>query len=355
MVGVAAGLSGVLAPYEGAALEGAKIAVAEINAKGGVLGRELKLVTADTRSDINASTTAGQEILSKGADVVLTSIDLNFGGGTASVVQAAGKVAMSIGGGSAQWAKFGPQVFSLGTPVGSDSAVMAQWAKSKGHTSTYLLIDTSTDYSKDLCDGYGEAFKKAGGTVLGADTFGNGDSSLASQVTRIKALPQAPSVIALCSYPPGGALAVKSLRNSGVEAPILSGSGMAGDFWFKKTMPHLNGVYTVDWASVWGDDPSPEVNALTKKFRDSGIDVQNSYGVMGYVGVQALTRAITDAKSTDGQAVAGALNAFNDVKVPIGLSFTKDAHLDASREYRVIGIQDGTPRLDGALTPQNSQ
>jgi len=350
---MAAGFSGVMAPYEGASLAGAKIAVEEINAKGGVLGRKVELVTADTRSDINASTTAGQEILSKGADAVLTSIDLNFGGGTATVVSSAGKVAMSIGGGSVQWAKFGPLVYSLGTPVTSDSAVMAQWARKQGFASTYLLIDTSTDFSKDLCDGYGEAFKAAGGTVLGADTFGNGDSSLASQVTRIKGLSEKPDVIALCSYPPGGALAVKTLRNSGVETPIVSGSGMAGDFWFKKTMPNLSDVYTVDWASVWGDDPSDAVNALTKKFRDSGIDVQNSYGVMGYTGVYALTRAISDAKSTEGTKVAEALNAFDGVEVPIPLTFTEKVHLDAQRVYRVVGIKNGKPGLVDALKPEN--
>jgi len=353
VIGVAAGLSGVLAPYEGAALEGAKTAVEEINKNGGVLGRELRLVTADTRSDINASTTAGQEILDKGADVVLTSIDLNFGGGTASVVSTAGKVAMSIGGGSVQWAKFGPLVYSLGTPVTSDSAVMAQWARSRGYDSTYLLIDTSTDFSKDLCDGYGDAFKQAGGTVLGADTFGNGDSSLASQVTRIKGLAQQPSVIALCSYPPGGALAVKTLRDSGVDVPIVSGSGMAGDFWFKKTMPRLSDVYTVDWASVWGDDPSEAVNKVTQEFRDAGVDVQNSYGVMGYTGVYALTRAITDAGSTDGTAVAQALNAFQGVEVPIPLSFTDSVHLDAEREYRIVGVKDGKPGLVETMRPEN--
>lgn len=352
-IGMAAGLSGVLAPYEGAALAGAKIAVEEINADGGVLGEPLKLVTADTRSDINASTAAGQEILDKGADAVLTSIDLNFGGGTATVVSGAGKVAMSIGGGSVQWAKFGPLVFSLGTPVTSDSAVMAQWAQKAGFESTYLLIDTSTDFSKDLCDGYGDAFKAAGGSVLGADTFGNGDSSLASQVTRIKGLAKQPDVIVLCSYPPGGALAVKTLRNSGVDVPIVSGSGMAGDFWFGKTMPGLSDVYTVDWASVWGDDPSAAVNDLTTKFRSAGIDVQNSYGVMGYTGVYALVRAIEDAKTTEGAAVAKALSAFQGVEVPILLSFTDKVHLDTKREYRIVGIKDGKPGLVATMTPDD--
>lgn len=353
-IGIAAGFSGVFEPYEGPSLTGAKIAVDEINAAGGVLGRKVELVSADNGSDVNNSTTAGQQLLDKGADAVITSIDLNLGGGTASVVSSAGKVAMSLGGGSLQWAKFGPLVYSLGTPVTSDGAVMGQWAKQKkGFSKAYLLEDTSTDFGKDLCEAFGAEFEKEGGKVLGADTFDNADNSLASQVTRIKGLAEQPDVIGLCSYPPGGALAVKTLRSSGIDAAVISGSGMAGDFWFKETMPQLSDVYTADWASVWGDDPSDAINSLVKKFREDGIDVQNTYGIMGYTAVYALTKAIESAGSTEGTKVADALNAFQGVEVPFPLTFTKDVHLDTQREYRIVGVTDGKPHLDVAMKPDN--
>jgi len=350
-IGFAAGLSGVMEPYESPALKGAQIAVDQINAKGGVLGRKLKIVTADTGSDINASTTTGKKILDEGADVVITSIDLNFGGGTASVAAAAGKVAMSIGGGSDGWGKLSPLVFSMGTSATSDSAAMAKWSSSKGYKSAYLLIDTSTDYAKEVCSKFGDDFTKAGGTVAGSDTFSNGDSSVAAQVTKIKSLPNPPDVIALCSYPPGGALVVKSLRASGVDSPLVGPPGMAGDYWFKQTIPNLSDFYVVDWVSIWGDDPSPAINTLTKDFRSSGIDVQNSYGVMGYAAVNAFAKGIEKAGTTDGRALAKAMSTFKDVEVPFSLSFTPDFHMDQSREYRVIGVTNGKPGLVGTVTP----
>jgi len=353
-IGFAAGLSGVMEPYESPALVGAQIAVDEINANGGVLGRKLKIVTADTGSDINASTTTGKQILDKGADVVITSIDLNFGGGTASVVAAAGKVAMSIGGGSDGWGKLSPLVFSMGTPASSDGAAMAEWSHAKGLDSAYLLIDTSTDYAKELCDAFGASLKQAGGEVAGSDTFSNGDNSVAAQVTKIKALPNPPSVVAVCSYPPGGALMVKTLRSSGVDAPIISPPGMAGDYWFKQTIPDLTDFNVVDWVSIWGDDPSQAINDVTKQFRDKGIDVQNSYGVMGYAAVNAFAKGIEQAKTTEGTALAKAMESFSGVEVPFSLSFTPELHMDRSREYRVISITDGKPGFAETVKPTST-
>lgn len=345
-IGFIGGMSGVFAPYEKPALDGAKLAVKEINAAGGVNGRRLKLVTEDNKSDINESARAGQAILDDGAVASLVPVDLNYGGGAAQVIQGAGKIAMSVGGGSTQWAKFGPLVYNVGTTATSDGAAMAQFAHDKGIKDAYLMVDTISDFSQELCDGFRTRFKELGGRILGSDTFNNKDTSLGAQITRMKSAARQPGIIANCSFPPGGALMVKQLRDAGIDSPLISSNGMDGDFWFKNSMPNLSGVYTVDWASVWGDDPAPGVNRLVKDLaKAQGSQPQNQFGVTGYIAVKAIAAAMRKAGSTDGDKVAAALNSFKHEDVGIPLTFDKDFHMDRTREYRILQVVNGRPKF----------
>lgn len=243
VIGIAAGFTGALESLDVAAATGAEIAVAEINAEGGILGRQLEIVTADTQSDVNQGARAGQEVIQAGADLMLVTPDFNFGGGAAREAQSAGMVVISMGAGSP---KFGVQgigdlAFTMGISGVTDGAVSAEWAyEDKGHRTAWLLIDDVTDYNKDQCRGFSERFTELGGEVLGSDTFKNSDPSVAPQVSRISALAEEPDIISLCSFPPGGAVAVKQIRDAGIAADIVSNGAMDGDYWFNETMPNLS-------------------------------------------------------------------------------------------------------------------
>lgn len=343
-IGFIGGASGVFAPYEQPALEGAKLAVDEINKAGGIDGRKLELVVEDNKSDINESARAGSSIVESGAVASLVPVDINYGGGAAQVLQAAGLPAISVGGGGVQWAKFGPLVYNVGTTADSDGAAMAKYAIESGWKDAYLLIDTISDFSQQLCTSFEKEFKALGGTVLGKDTFNNKDTSLSAQITRMKAVSANPGVVANCSFPPGGSLVVKQLRDAGIDSPLISSNGMDGDFWFKKTMPDLSNVYTANWASVWGDDPSPAVNDLVAKLKaKAGEQPQNQFGVSGYMALRALAQAIEKAGSTKGEDIAKVMNSYSQEDVGIPLTFTKDFHMDTTREYRIVEVQDGKP------------
>jgi branched-chain amino acid transport system substrate-binding protein len=67
----------------------------------------------------------------------------------------------------------------------------------------------------------------------------NGDPSIAAQVTRITSLPAKPDLVFLCSYAPGGPSAMRQLRAAGVEAAILTGESMDGDYWIG-SVPNLS-------------------------------------------------------------------------------------------------------------------
>ncbi|MEY2452853.1 MAG: branched-chain amino acid transport system substrate-binding protein, partial [Acidimicrobiaceae bacterium] len=345
VIGSAVALTGGLSAFDLPALQGTQIAIDEINKSGGILGRPVKLVKADTKSDINQGARAGQEVLAKGADAMIVTLDFNYGGGAAREAQKASKVVIAPGAGSPEFGVqgIGSMAYTLGIAAQTDSVVAAEWGiEDKKFKTAYLLLDDITDYDKTQCKSFKTAWTDAGGTILGEDTFKNSDPSVAAQVTRIKSLSSEPDLIMLCSFPPGGAVAVKQLRDAGVKSAIISNGAMDGDYWYKQSVPNLSDFYITASASVWGDDPSQQVNDFVAKVKAKSGQPQAYFTVLGYIAVYAIKEAMEKANSTDGTAVAAELDKFN--KEPVGgleLTFTPELHIDTKREERVIGVFNG--------------
>ena len=349
VIGLAIGLTDFMAAYDLPALNGAQIAVDEINEAGGVLGRSLEIVTADTKSDIDQGTVAGQEVIDQGAHAMIVSPDYNMGGGAARAAQDAGLVVFSSSAGSPLFGieGIGPLAFTMGIAATTDGAVAAEWAfEDQGFRTAYLLLDDIADYNKDYCRAFETRWVEQGGTIAGQDQFNNNDASIASQVTRINGLPEAPDIIALCSFPPGGAVATKQLRDGGVDAPIVSNNGFDRDFWYKDSMPDLADFYYTSPVSFWGDDPSAEVGEFLRKYLERHGQPQAVSAIGAYAAVYALAEAIEDAGTTDGEAVAGILEQFDGRNVGgLNVTFSPDLHIDKDRELRILELNAGAHQI----------
>ena len=90
VIGMAIAKSGVFSTYDLAVQDGAKLAVSEINAKGGVLGRQLKIIDFDTASKLENSGPAAKQLISQGADFIIGTADYDFGGPAAREANNAG-------------------------------------------------------------------------------------------------------------------------------------------------------------------------------------------------------------------------------------------------------------------------
>jgi branched-chain amino acid transport system substrate-binding protein len=345
VIGIATAQSGFVAAFDKPAVQGAMIAVADINKAGGVLGRPLKVVTADTKSDINLGAQAGLSVISKGADVMLVTLDFNYGGPAARVAQSHGMVAVSIGASSPKFGVqgIGPLAYTIGSNGDVEAYAEAEWAYQKKHWKTaYLLLDDTTDANRTQCSSFATRLKELGGSIVGQDTFKNTDPSIAPQITRIKGLSTAPDVIELCSYPPGGAVATQQIREQGINAPIIGNDAFDGDYWYKKTIPTLSNFYYNESSSIFGNDPNPKVNAFWKKYTAAThAPPQVSFGAFGYRAVQALALGIKRAGTTKGTAVAAQMNKFTNAPLLLPTTFTPKLHIDTHRAGRIMEIQNG--------------
>jgi branched-chain amino acid transport system substrate-binding protein len=340
VLGAAVAQSGGYELYDTSLLAGIRWEMNKVNAAGGVGGRMFKLIIADHKTDPAQVQAAAETVLEKGADVVVTTPDYDFGAAAALAATKAGKVSIS-GAGAPEFGKngLGPYAFNVfqGTPT--EASVMAEFARTKGWKRPFLLKDTSIAYSKDVCDFYKKAMP-AGSTVAGEASFKNSDPSVASQVGEIRK--SNADVVILCSYPPGGASAVRQIRTGGVDVPILGGAAFDGTFWLKST-PNLSDFYYPAMVSSALDDPDPKVNAFVKSVKAPG---GTAYALFGYEIVETIAKALAmDGGKADGPSLTKAIESFRNEPFLVGpTSYSASCHQPVGRRMAMLEIQSGKPR-----------
>ncbi len=341
ILGAAVAQSGGYELYDSSLLAGVRWAMNKINAAGGVNGRKFKLVIADHKTDPAQIQAAAEKVLSQGADVVITTPDFDFGAAAALAATKAKKVSIS-GAGAPEFGKkgLGPYAFNVfqGTPT--ETAAMNAFAGKKGWKHPFLLKDTSIAYSKDVCDFYKKALLP-GAKIAGEASFKNSDPSIASQVGQIRK--SKADVVVLCSYPPGGASAVRQIRTGGVNLPILGGGAFDGTFWLKST-PNLSNFYYPVMVSSALDDPNPKVNAFVKSVKAPAGTV---YALFGYEIVETIATGIRKAHgATDGPTLSKAIESFRNEPFLVGpTSYSTNCHVPVGRRLAMMAIQNGKPHF----------
>ena len=355
VVGFATAETGFMQGYDKPAQDAAMIRIAEINEAGGLLGKQIEVVNADTKTDMAEGAKAGLSVVDAGADLVVVSCDYDFGAPAALAAESSGLISFFL---CAESVKagiqgVGPNSFSASVLAAVQGATMADWAyKEKGVRSFYRLLDTWTEYNKGICDGFDWMLPQlADAKLVGEDTFLNEDASIAAQISRIKALPEEPDAIMLCSMMPGFVSAVKQIRAAGINSMILNGSGSDGSYWMS-AVPDLSNFYVPAQGSVYGDDPNPDINAFNAKYEAAtGAPPATQYTYPGYIMIDVWAKAVERAGTTETSAVVAELEKMQDEPTLFGpRTFTSELHHQNKAEYRIIGTENGKPAVVGTWT-----
>jgi len=350
VVGFATAESGFMQAYDKPAQDAALIRIQEINDAGGLLGKKIKPVFADTKTDQAEGAKAGLAVLDQGAELVIVSCDYDFGAPAALQAQAAGKVSFFLCAESikAGIQGVGPYSFSSSVLAPVQGATMAEWAYNKKNARNfYRLLDTWTVYNKGICDGFDWMMPRLkDAKLVGEDVFKNEDASIASQISRIKALPQEPDAIMLCTMMPGAVSAIKQIRAAGINSMILNGSGVDGSYWLN-AVPDLSNFFVPVQGSIYGDDPNPKVNEFNAKYKQvTGGDPSSQYVYPGYVLIDVWAKAVERAKSIDAAAVVAELEKMNGEPTLFGpRTFTNEIHHQNQGRYLIVETTAGKPKV----------
>ena len=348
LIGSAMAQTGFMSPFDVPALDTARIAIDATNSAGGVLGCQLELIEVDGESNPDKGAQIATDLIDQGAQLMLVTCDYDINAKASQVAQDAGVLVIAPCVGDTI---MGPDAgltlgFSLGSAVPGEAAIMAEWAFEEFGPKASLFKDMSIKYTQNQCKVFEERWTQLGGEIVSAPEFSQTQQgSLAAPVTaQVKEIKDSnPDVVALCSYPGGGAEAAAALRAGGVETPVVSGFGMDGAFWLG-AVPDLSDFYFVTYASVFGDDPNPKVTELLSAYKSlTGTDAATSGLVTGASSIEAFALAAEQAGSTNGADLAAALEAFDNVELTAGpTSFSPQLHVNVTRPMAVMQVQDGS-------------
>jgi branched-chain amino acid transport system substrate-binding protein len=344
IIGQPASLSGPQSFYDLPIQAFMKLAIEDVNSSGGVGGRQLELITADNKTNLELVQSTTQSVLDKDADIIIPTCDYDIGGPAARLAQENGIVSITCAGSPLHGKEgIGDLAFNSYQANPTEVATMVGYAAEQGWKRPYLIQDTSLEYSKNLCDEIEKFFPQAvpDGEIAGKDTFQNPDQSVEAQVTRLRNNKEADSVM-LCSYLPGGATALRQMRSAGIDLPVFGGIGFDGRGW-TEAIPNISDFYYPAVVSIAGDDPEEKVNEITKRFEEeTGDPVEASIAFTGYANIEMIKKGVEAAGTTEGEKLAEAFEQFKDEPLVTGpTTYTDDCHIPLGRPMRVMQWRDG--------------
>ena len=358
LIGGALSLTGVQAPLDTPGFKGAQVAVKALNDAGGLLGKTVKFVNIDGKSDPVIVGNVAVELIDEGAVLIVAPCDFDFGGPASREAQTAGLVGISTCASDPLYSSWslGDKQFTLSMWNTTMGATAAEYAfNERGWKTAYVVTDQFIAYTKSLSKYFVEHFKAIGGTVILEDSYTNGDNDFSAQLARLQALGTKPDVIYISSYGIDIAMMIRTLREVGYDAPVLGGDSYDDPAIHEALGERLgNEVYFV--THTWmGPEGHPDMPKFIELYREMyGEDPDTSFVATGWDTIMLMAEAVKMAGTTDGAAVAKALEEGQFKLLTGDLSYRSaaDGH-QPDKAAVLIELKGGVPQFLGWRTPEN--
>ena len=319
-IGAVFPLSGPVAFYGNESRDGALLAVEEINAAGGLLGKKISLISEDDEGDGAKSVNAFTKLTTR--DKVSFVIGSSTSGATMAMTSLAQQNKVVLNSPSAtniDVTKAGDYVFRACFIDPFQGVVGADFAyDSLRSRRAAVLYDAGADYNTGLADAFKKQFRAIGGQIVADEAYQSGDVDFNAQVTRIRAAN--PDVVYLPNYYNDVALQAKQLRAQGVNCALIGGDGWdslidnAGD-------EVLNGFWSAGFAA---DTTDPRGVVFVKAFQARFNRPASQFAALGYDTMMLIADGIKAAGSFDTAAVKNAMAKLNGTYVTGNIRFDSD-------------------------------
>ena len=336
-------LSGDVATYGQASVQGIELAVEQLNAAGGVRSKQISLIKYDNKSDPAEATTLASKLMS--SDKVLACMGPATSGGFKATIPPAisNKVPVVSGSATADDVTVDAKgvkeyAFRICFNDSFQGTIMAKFAADKLNAQSAVIVkDNSSDYSKGLADAFKKQFTAGGGTIVGEEGFVSKDTDFNAVLTRIKG--QTFDVIYLPGYYNEASLIIKQARDLGITAPVLGGDGFDSPTMLERAgAKALNDVYfTNHYSSI---DKDPKVTKFIADFKAKYNAEPNAFHALGYDLANFVADAVKRASAETGEAVKTAMAETKGFSGVTG-TFDVDANHNPVKSIVVVGLKDG--------------
>ncbi|MDI3316582.1 MAG: ABC transporter substrate-binding protein [Bacillota bacterium] len=347
-------LSGDVATFGQHTWNGAQMALDEINAKGGVLGRKLEPDKLDNKGDNAESTNVTTRLVSDGVVAIIGPATTGDSLGAIPVITSAKipliptsatavPVTVDENGKVRDWVFRVCFIDPVQGVVGADFAYDQLNARK-----AVILEDSTNDYSKGLAAAFKQEFVKKGGQVLAERGFAKGDQDFRSVLSSFKALQ--PDLIYVPAYYDKVGIIVRQARDMGITVPMMGGDG-----WDSPDLVKLAGAaalnntfFTNHYSS---GDPDPKVQDFVKAYKARYGDGPDGFAALGYDAVYLLADAIKRAGSAEPDKIRQALASTKDFQGVTG-NISMDAQHNPVKPVIILEMKDGQQVFKARITPQ---
>ncbi len=337
VLGQYASLTGSEATFGINSSNGVALALEEVNSKGGVLGRKVKIITEDDQSKPGQPSAAVKKLISSDkVTAVLGEIASSRSLEAAPICQEAKVPMVSPGATNARVTEVGDYIFRVCFIDPFQGTVMAKFALDNlKATKVAILTDVRNDYSVGLTQYFKEYFEAHGGKIVAERSFSGGgtDRDFRAQLTSIKA--SQPEAIFVPGYYTEAGLIAKQARSLGIKVPLLGGDGWDSPKLSEIGGTAIDGSYFSTHFSP--KDENPKVQDFVKRYQAKFNAMPDGMAPLGYDAMMVLAQAITTAGSTDGSKIRDALAAVKDFEGVTG-KITIDPKRNATKSAVVLKV-----------------
>ncbi|ERJ91859.1 ABC transporter substrate-binding protein [Treponema lecithinolyticum] len=331
-------LSGPVAVYGNEARNGVELAVLEINAAGGIGGKQIKLISEDDEGNPEKTVNVYKKLTTKdGVKVIIGSLTSGATAAITSLAQAQKVVLLAPAATLPSITDAGDFIFRACFIDPFQGTVGGKFtAENLGKKRAAVLYNITNDYSVGLYENFKIAFEKAGGSLCAAESYSDGDKDYRAQLTKIKNA--APDVVYLPDYYGTVALIAKQLREQGIDTAMVGGDGWGG-LMENAGDEVVNGFYSDHYAADSTDEKVTQfVDSYKKMYKTTPV----SFAALAYDCVYLLKDAAERASSaSDTTSLKEALEKTNGSYVTGNLTFDEKHNPIKSAVMMEIVKKDG--------------
>lgn len=306
-------ISGQLAALGEQYSQGAKKAVADINAAGGINGEKLVLEIGDDACDPKQAVSVANQMASKGVKFVAGHLCSGSSIPASKVYEEEGILMISPASTNPKFTDEGG--WNVARVCGRDDAqgrVAGAFLAKNYAGKKVAIVDDKSAYGKGLADETRKAMNAAGLTEAVSESINPGEKDYSALVSKLK--DAGVEAVYFGGYHPEAGLILKQMGEQGLNAKMLSGDSMnSAELWTIAGKAAENLIFT------FAPEPRniPDAATIVEEFKKGGYDPEG-YTLYTYASFQMLKQAAEATKSNDPQKIAEWLRAGNPTKTVLG-------------------------------------
>jgi branched-chain amino acid transport system substrate-binding protein len=328
---------------------GITLAIEQINAKGGIKGKKLEVITLDDQGKPEEAATAATKLITQEKVMaILGEVASSRSLAMAPIAQANGVIMMTPSSTNPRVTEAGDHIFRVCFIDPFQGTVMARFASDTLKVKRVAILrDVKNDYSMGLANFFKETYTKSGGEIVIDQSYSAGDMDFKAQLTAIRT--KNPEAIFVPGYYTEVGLIARQARELGIKAPLMGGDGWDSPKLKEIGGKAIEGSYFSNHYSE--EDQSPRVKDFIAQYKAKFNVVPDGLAAMGYDAVLVLTDAMTKAPTLTTKDIRDTLAKTQNFAGVTGVLSLNEKR-DAVKSAVVLKVENGSFKYQTTVNPQ---